>query len=566
MKTKYNYVEETNFYSLVNTIGVKYKERIALRNWREEGSEITYSKLVEQAKSIACDLITKGFKPGDRIAILGESCSMWGRAYLGIILSGAIAVPILPNFTEDEVQRILEHSEATGIFVNGANAPKIHSIASKLKVFRLDDLFFIPKELKWEKNTHSFMHLIGKDTKKRKLNKFDLNKINARKRNQDDIASIIYTSGTTGKSKGVMLTHGNLIINADLSATSFVKIKPGYKMLSILPLSHVYEFTIGFIVGLISGCEIVYLNRPPVASALMPAMKEVKPNIMLTVPLLIEKVVRRAVLPKIQSDSLLGHLYNNPLTKNLICLSIGSKLKKTFGGNLKFFGIGGAPLDVEIENFLIKAHFPYAKGYGLTETSPIIAGCGPHHHSSAWVGFVLNNLEVKISDEGEVLVKGPSVMKGYYKNPKLTEECFTEDGYFKTGDLGEISDGKYLTLKGRCKNMILGPNGENIYPENIESLINNQKYVEESLVISDGSGGLSAMIKIDIEAIAKNFAIDFENAQKKAHEILSTIHQDINKQLNSFSKIKKVEMQKEAFVRTPTEKIKRYLYQNKRVS
>ena len=566
MKTKYNYVEETNFYSLVNTIGVKYKERIALRNWREEGSEITYSKLVEQAKSIACDLITKGFKPGDRIAILGESCSMWGRAYLGIILSGAIAVPILPNFTEDEVQRILEHSEATGIFVNGANAPKIHSIASKLKVFRLDDLFFIPKELKWEKNTHSFMHLIGKDTKKRKLNKFDLNKINARKRNQDDIASIIYTSGTTGKSKGVMLTHGNLIINADLSATSFVKIKPGYKMLSILPLSHVYEFTIGFIVGLISGCEIVYLNRPPVASALMPAMKEVKPNIMLTVPLLIEKVVRRAVLPKIQSDSLLGHLYNNPITKNLICLSIGSKLKKTFGGNLKFFGIGGAPLDVEIENFLIKAHFPYAKGYGLTETSPIIAGCGPHHHSSAWVGFVLNNLEVKISDEGEVLVKGPSVMKGYYKNPKLTEECFTEDGYFKTGDLGEISDGKYLTLKGRCKNMILGPNGENIYPENIESLINNQKYVEESLVISDGSGGLSAMIKIDIEAIAKNFAIDFENAQKKAHEILSTIHQDINKQLNSFSKIKKVEMQKEAFVRTPTEKIKRYLYQNKRVS
>ena len=157
-------------------------------------------------------------------------------------------------------------------------------------------------------------------------------------------------------------------------------------------------------------------------------------------------------------------------------------------------------------------------------------------------------------------------MKGYYKNPKLTEECFTEDGYFKTGDLGEISDGKYLTLKGRCKNMILGPNGENIYPENIESLINNQKYVEESLVISDGSGGLSAMIKIDIEAIAKNFALDVENAQKKAHEILSIIHKDTNKQLNSFSKIKKVELQKESFIRTPTEKIKRYLYQNRRVS
>ncbi|MDD4082304.1 MAG: AMP-binding protein [Sphaerochaetaceae bacterium] len=566
MKTKYNYVEEINFFSLVNTISVKYKELVALRNWKQEDSGVTYFNLAEQAKSIAFDLIKKGVKPGDRVAILGESCSMWGRAYLGIVLAGAVAVPILPNFTEDEVQKILQHSQANVIFVNSVNAVKIHSISSSLIVFRLDDLFYIPRKLKWEKNSRSFMELHGKDTKNTKLNKSDLSIINSRKRTKDDLASIIYTSGTTGQSKGVMLTHGNLIINADLSAKSYVKIKPGYRMLSILPLSHVYEFTIGFIVGLITGCEIVYLNQPPVSSALMPAMKEVKPNIMLTVPILIEKVFRRAVLPKIKSDSTLGRLYNNPITQPLVCLLIGSKLKKTFGGQLKFFGIGGAPLDIETENFLIKAHFPYAKGYGLTETSPMIAGCGPNNHRSDCVGLIMNNLEVKISDEGEVLVKGPSIMKGYYRNPELTAESFTEDGFLKTGDLGELTKGKFLALKGRCKNMILGPNGENIYPENIESIINNQEYVEESLVISNGNGELFAMIKIDIEAIAKNFTVDIEQAQTKAHEILLKIHMDSNKQLNSFSKVKKVEIHQEPFVRTPTEKIKRYLYQERHIS
>lgn len=563
MKNELYYLEEANFYNLITSTSKKYKDRIALRNWKENGSEISYQGLEEEAKSIASYLISIGIKSGDRIAILGESCSMWGRAYFGIILSGAIAVPILPNFTEEEVQVILGHSKSVGVFVNSVNAPKIHSISANLNIFRLEDLNHIPRELQWEKNSKSFKALKGNDTKNMKLSNFDLNKIKERKRTENDLASIIYTSGTTGKSKGVMLTHKNLIVNADLSARSYVEILPGYRHLSILPLSHVYEFTVGLVLSLITGCEVTYLNKPPVPSALMPAMKEVKPNIMLTVPLLIEKVYRRAVLPKITSNSMIGKLYRNKLTQPLICNIIGKKLKATFGGNLVFFGVGGAPLDIEVEKFLIKAKFPYAKGYGLTETAPIIAGCGPQNHKHDRLGKVLDNLDVKISEEGEVLVKGPSVMQGYYKSPELTEESFTPEGYFKTGDLGELIDGKDLVLKGRCKNMILGPNGENIYPENIESIINNQQYVDESLVLPDEAGALLAMIKLDIESIAKNFALDIENTHQKAHEILNKIHKDINKQLNSFSKVKSVKMQEEPFIRTPTQKIKRYLYKEK---
>lgn len=563
MKKKYNFLQEATFHCLVKTISKKYNERVALRDWREEDSKVTYSQLERQAFSVASNIIKLGIEPGDKIAILGESSSMWGRAYLGIVLAGAVAVPILPNFTEEEVQKILNHSESKAIFVGGIHSTKIHSIKENIKIFRLDDLFYIPENLDWEKNKEEFLNLPGKDTKTSKLKKSDLDQINSRKRNEDDIASIIYTSGTTGKSKGVMLTHANLLINADACIKPFIKLKPGYRFLSILPLSHVYEFTIGFSLSLMTGGETTYLAKPPTPSALMPAMKEVRPQIMLSVPLLVEKIYRRAVLPKIKGDTAIGRLYRNPITKPIICWSIGAKLRQTFGGKIKFFGIGGAPLDLETEKFLVKAHFPYAKGYGLTETSPMIAGCGPKNHKVNRLGKLMSNLEVKTGENGEILVKGPSVMKGYYKNDELTAESFTEDGFFRTGDLGLIDNKKYLTLNGRCKTMILGPSGENIYPENIESIINNHDYVQESLVIPDEAGGLLAMIKIDIEAIAKNFALDVEQTNKKAHEILNKIHQDINKQLNSFSKVKKVEMQKEPFVRTPTEKIKRYLYQKK---
>lgn len=537
---------------MVRACAQSYGTLTALTTCNKPETAIAYNQLENMANEVALQLIRKGLPKGGKAAILSESCPNWGLSYFAINKAGAVAVPVLPNFSKTEVEKILEHSEAQYVFVNAANAAKV--VDSKAKVIRIEDMAQIPVCEMKKLATCKFADLIGTsllgtDSLKRK----DQMMLEARAPKEDDIASIIYTSGTTGTPKGVMLTNKNLVWNAVTCSTPFIKIHRGWSALSILPLSHVYEFTIGLLLLLINGCTITYLGKAPSTNTLMPALKGVRPHIVLSVPLLIEKVYRRALAPKFKEGTTLAKFAGNRLTSRFVYNMVGRKVIKTFGGRLRFFGVGGSKLDPEVEAFLDKINFPYALGYGLTETSPFIAGCGPKDHVVGTLGAPIEGLDVRIAPEdGEIQLKGPSIMKGYYKMPELTKETFTEDGYFRTGDLGAFEDGR-LVIKGRSKSMVLGSGGENIYPDNIESLINAQDFVVESLVVPEDRS-LTAMVRLDIKALNKTFKdIDIQ-------DFLEKIRSEVNQKLASFSRIHRIKLQETPFERTPTEKIKRYLY------
>lgn len=537
---------------MVRACAQSYGTLTALTTYNKPETAIAYNQLEDMANVVALQLIRKGLPKGGKAAILSESCPNWGLSYFAINKAGAVAVPVLPNFSKTEVEKILEHSEAQYVFVNAANAAKV--VDSKAKVIRIEDMAQIPVCEMKKLATCKFADLIGTsllgtDSLKRK----DQMMLEERAPKEDDIASIIYTSGTTGTPKGVMLTNKNLVWNAVTCSTPFIKIHRGWSALSILPLSHVYEFTIGLLLLLINGCTITYLGKAPSTNTLMPALKGVRPHIVLSVPLLIEKVYRRALAPKFKEGTTLAKFAGNRLTSRFVYNMVGRKVIKTFGGRLRFFGVGGSKLDPEVEAFLDKINFPYALGYGLTETSPFIAGCGPKDHVVGTLGAPIEGLDVRIAPEdGEIQLKGPSIMKGYYKMPELTKETFTEDGYFRTGDLGAFEDGR-LVIKGRSKSMILGSGGENIYPDNIESLINAQDFVVESLVVPEDRS-LTAMVRLDIKALNKTFKdIDIQ-------DFLEKIRSEVNQKLASFSRIHRIKLQETPFERTPTEKIKRYLY------
>ncbi|MDC7245433.1 MAG: AMP-binding protein [Sphaerochaetaceae bacterium] len=542
----------------------RHSKRLALSLIGNEKERYTYKELKESVDSIATYLIRHGVKKGDKIAILSESQPKWGVAYLSIISAGAIAVPILPDFSAKEIETILNHSEAASLFVSSKLIEKIGktSIESFDLLMRIDDLFHIPavtREILTSKG--EFLDAPGRAMERTRVQAKALGKIESK---EGDIVSIIYTSGTTGSSKGVVLTNRNLSSNASASVSQFFKIKTGMRFLSILPLSHSYEFTIGFLLPLVTGCEIHYLGKPPAASLLLPALKRIRPHVMLSVPLLIEKIYRSSVVPQIEGNKNLKRWYNISFMRKEINRIIGRKLKITFGSRLRFFGIGGAALDSQVEKFLKEARFPYSIGYGLTETSPLLAGSGPRQTKVGTVGYALKGVSLKIDNPdpktkvGEIVAKGPNVMEGYYKADELTKESFTEDGYFKTGDLGIIVRNR-LSIKGRSKTMILGPGGENIYPEIIEALINNRPYVQESLVI-ESEAGLGALIKIDLELMAENLKKSVEEVREEASHYVNKVKEEVNKELSSFSRIRETKLHNEPFQRTPTLKIKRYLY------
>ncbi len=568
MKTVNSYTME----AVVECTASRNAKHIALCTYNEEESEVTYAQLKAYKDAISVFLLEQGFVRGDRIALMGESCPTWLIAYFGITSIGCTAVPILPDFSSREACQILEHSKAKGVVVNGKHFEKLMPFIKDHSDFlvRMEDLFHIPQPISVElKDREQFAAAPGRDIRRRKLDKKAQQLRTSSLAREDDIASLIYTSGTTGNSKGVMLTHKNLVWNADISSDVYVKLNKKDKVLSILPISHVYEFTTGQILELLRGCEIVYLGKAPAPSVLLPALKEVRPRIVMTVPLLIEKVYRSAVLPVFRDNEKLKKWLQFSFTRRLISRIIGRKLKLTFGGRLKFFGIGGAPLDRDVEQFLADAKFPYALGYGLTETAPLIAGGLPTKHVVGSIGALVEHVQVKLGDMdpqtrvGEILVKGPNVMQGYYENPKLNEDSFTSDGFFKTGDLGYLDAKKRLFIKGRTKTMILGSGGENIYPESIEALLNNQSFVTESLVIPE-NGGLIALVKIDIDSFAQKMALSVNDAKVEAMKYVAKLREDVNKELSAFSRISSVELQEEPFQRTPTQKIKRFLYSRMR--
>jgi len=383
---------------------------------------------------------------------------------------------------------------------------------------------------------------------------------------EDDLAAILYTSGTTGHSKGVMLTHGNIVYDA-YATIVLVNIKEGDRMLSILPLYHTYEATLGLVTPLMVGASVYYLDKPPTPAVLLPALKKIQPTIMLSVPLVIEKIYHGKILHEINKKGFVRSLYKVPFLRKKINQAAGKKLYETFGGKLKMFCIGGAALSKDVEIFLREAKFPYSVGYGLTETSPLVTGTPPETTRLSSAGITLVGMQVKIlspdfeTGEGEVLIKGPNVMKGYYKDEEKTKAVFTDDGWFRSGDLGLIKDG-YLYLKGRSKNVIIGTNGKNIYPEEIESLINENEYVLESLVVEKDKK-LIAKVHFNNDILDEKYnfqKLSDPEARAKKNELMNELLKYVNERISTFSRLNGIIEQQEPFEKTPTKKIKRYLY------
>ena len=519
---------------------------------------ITYGEFYTKVKQTQKLLTNLGLCAGDNIAILSPSSPFWGITYFAIVLMGCVAVPLLHDFTENEIASCLKHSNSKALFVSKKMLAKVKNIEDMETIIDIEDSTIIKGDI------------------------INDNEVPAYLCNEEDLASIIYTSGTTGRSKGVMLTHKNLVFTA-ISGQQAQRINCYDAAVSILPMSHVYEFTIGFLMFILNGACIYYLGGPPVPRTLLPALAKVRPQFMLVVPMVIEKIYKQKVLPSLTKAGLVSRLYNNSLTKKLLCRIAGKKLIKTFGGRLKFFGIGGAKIDPVVEQFMKDAKFPYSIGYGLTETSPLVAFSSVGKTRPGYIGWQMEGIEVKIDNPdaetgvGELVVKGENVMKGYYNAPILTKEAFTQDGFFKTGDLCTIDKKGWIRLMGRSKNMILGASGENIYPEDIEFVINQHPLVSESLVIEGENSSLIAYVKLDedklnaqMENEVKRDKTFSENIQDmalelsdafvyKKEELLNEIKFFINTNVNRMSRIDTIKAVSE-FEKTASQKIKRYLY------
>lgn len=543
--------------SLFNESISKYPNEKSLVFVGEEN--YTYSQLGHDVKLVATLLSELGITKGDKVAILSTNMPNWGVAFFAISVIGGIAVPILPDFHDNEIKTIIEHSEAKLAFVSSGLYGNLNDDSKKLisNFILVDNFALIPENTAADqlKNLKSSLPATINESVFAEVEEYDL-------------ASIIYTSGTTGNSKGVMLTHKNLAWTTQQCYT-LQEIKPEDRFISILPLSHTLENTVGFLLPLKYGASVHYLRKPPVASVLLPALEVVKPTIMLSVPLIIEKIFRSKILPEFQKNAVIRTLYSASPIRKILHKVAAKKLHKTFGGALHFFGIGGAKLDPTVERFLMEGGFPYAIGYGLTETSPLLAGAVGKNRSLGSTGIAMEGVQLRIananplSGEGEIQAKGENVMRGYYKAPEMTKEVFTEDGWFRTGDRGNFDKNNKLYIKGRIKTMIVGASGENIYPEEIESVINKMRFVLESLVI-EKKGKLVAMIHLNMEEIESNFKHMKSEAQlyihEKSEEILKEIHKKVNEEVNKFSRIQQVILHPDPFEKTPTKKIKRFLY------
>ncbi|MDR3366921.1 MAG: AMP-binding protein [Prevotellaceae bacterium] len=511
-----------------------------------DGNPITYAELGKQAGEIQQLLSSYSIKPGDKVAIWGHNMPTWGAAYMAITAMGAVVVPLLPDFSKVEIENVLNHSDSKAIFAS-------KRLCSKLEELQIPNVstYILLDTLSVYRSTATPCAALPEPYTVK----------------PSDLAAIIYTSGTTGKNKGVMLTHRNLMSQLEMVRNLQPVVKEDV-FLSLLPLSHTYENSLGLLTPLLCGASVYYLEKAPTPSVLLPAVEKIRPTYMLTVPMIIEKIFRGKILPQLQANAALRLLYAIPPLRKLMHRKAARMLYQTFGGRLKFFGIGGAKLDPVVEKFLIDGKvFPYAIGYGLTETAPLIAGATPGKVKHQSTGPALKGVTMKIhrvsskADEGEIWVKGPNVMPGYYKDQALTSEAFSNDGWFKTGDLGAFDRAGNLYIKGRLKNMILGASGENIYPEEIESVINNFRYVSDSLVVEQ-KGRLVAMVRFNHQELEQKLHEMRVEAENYIEQLKAELKAYVNSQVNRFSQISVVVALPSDFEKTSTLKIKRYLYVN----
>lgn len=538
----------TTLYEVLHESIKKFSDHIALSQW--QGEEITYGQVGERVAQLQETLVSAGLNPGDRVAILSSNMPNWGISYFAVTTAGYVAVPILPDFTTEDLDRIIEHSETKALLVSDKLFNKVSKTTTdRLNiVIRTKNLSIISQRVKEQGST-----AIPKP---------------------EDLAAIIYTSGTTSSPKGVMLSHYNISAQTWLIEPLF-RLKDDDVLLSVLPLSHTYECSLGLVYAFSAGCHMVYLDKAPTVSVLTAALKEVRPTIMIIVPLIIEKIYRARVLAKFTSNAFWRSLYKVGFMRRYLHRVAGKKLLKFFGGRIRFLGIGGAKLDTNAEKFLYEAKVPYAIGYGLTETAPLLAGAVGDMVRIGSTGPILEGIEARIENvnletgQGEIVVKSPSQMMGYYKNEEATREVMTSDGWFRTGDLGCFDEDGWLYIKGRLKNMIVGPSGENIYPEDIETVLNSHVFISES-VVTEQEGHLVALVHFDKEAIEARYEelVDKWKQTKQEwerfkDETMAEIKEYVNARVNRNSRITEVVEEEEEFVKTPTKKIRRFLYNNR---
>ncbi len=559
-------LEKLTLRALLQRSASDFADRPALS--AVNGEQFTYASLNHLVQTVSELLHNRGIITGDRVAILSENKPQWGIAYFSITVMGAVVVPILSDFHTTEVHHIIQHSESKAIFVSRKLYGKIESLDARNldTIIILDDFTLVPPRTAKNKLTEVFEEG-GREFARLKERAMKFVGLIPATVEENDLAAIVYTSGTTGHSKGVMLTHKNIVADA-IATTKIVPVGPGDRMLSILPLAHMYECTLGMVLPIMNGASVAYLDKPPTAGVLLPALERIRPTIMLSVPLVIEKMFKTAILPRLTGSSISRNLYRVPFIRKRLHRIAGRKLLKLFGGALKVFCVGGAPLAPEVEQFLREAKFPYAIGYGLTETSPLVVGTGPESTRHQSAGKPLPGIGIRIGSpdpsngEGEILVQGPTVMKGYYKDPAKTSEVLTNDGWLHTGDLGVIDRDGYVFVKGRIKNMILGSNGKNVYPEEIESIVNEFEIVLESLVFQQNNQ-IAARIHLNYEDIDRKFAkenLEESQIRDRIKTLLEELRRQINARLSSHSRIQTLIEQTEPFEKTPTQKIKRHLY------
>jgi long-chain acyl-CoA synthetase len=524
---------------------------------------MTYGTMHRMVLVLAARLQADGVVHGQRVALLAENSHHWGIAYLAIVRLGAIGVPILPDLPEADVHHILGEMQCDIIFTTQRQIEKIYELKHPIsRIIMLDD----DRDEKGTVEVTTFSEYVEK-ARETFAELVDRDEVDFPEVIPTDVSSILYTSGTSGFSKAVVLTHANLTANAN-SAAQLIHFRDGMVFLSVLPISHTYEFTVGFLLPLLQGCRIIYAGKTPTPAVLQKICAAERPHVMLVVPLVMEKIYKKRVLPAVEKSKLLTFCCRFRVGRRVVYRKIGAKLIRFFGDQLEIMGIGGAALNPEVERFLEEANFPYLIGYGMTESAPLIAG-GPMGDSSIVVGTTgkpIPNVEVRIDDPdpntgiGEVLVRGPNVMQGYWDDPEATEDTFTEDGWLRTGDMGKLDGSGNLYIKGRFKSVIVMANGENIYPEAIEHKINAYPFVVESLVI-DNNGKLEAWVYPDYEFI--DGETTGQNRQQRHTYISSLLDQvrtEVNGEVSVSSRLSRILERREPFIKTATHKIKRYLY------
>lgn len=541
-------------------------EKSIVSNWEKDaltdfkGATLQYHDVARKIEKLHIIFESSGVQKGDKIALCGRNSSSWAVAFLATLTYGAVAVPILHEFTADQIHNIVNHSEAKLLFVGDYVA----TVIDQTKMPLLEGIIYLPDYSlvisRTDKLTYAREHLnelFGKKYPKY----FRKEHVNYYKeQSPDELALINYTSGTTGFSKGVMVPYRALWSNYDFAMTVLGKIiKKGDNVISILPMAHMYGMAFEFMFEFIFGCHVFYLTRVPSPAIIAAAFAEVKPAIIIAVPLVIEKIIRKKVFPKIQNNRM-RLLLNMPVVNKKVNQKICDQVVKAFGGNFYEIIVGGAAFNQEVEQFLKRIGFPYTVGYGATECAPIICYADYHDFAPGSCGKPVIHMEVKIDSPdpenvpGEILARGLNVMLGYYKNEEATAQTLDSEGWYHTGDLGTMDADGNVYIKGRSKNMLLGANGQNIYPEEIEDRLNSMAMVNECVVVQRGEK-LVGLVYPDFDEAATMRLNDSD-----LEGIMEQNRQELNSTQPAYCKLAAIEIVKEEFEKTPKKSIKRYLY------